>query len=72
MPPHPELDDKIATIKKQLSWLIEEKGEYAAVREMRKQVGWYLKGIHGSAEIRRKVNHMDLAEEVESLLDTLI
>lgn len=72
VPPHPELDEKIATIKKQLSWLIEEKGEYAAVREMRKQVGWYLKGIHGSAEIRRKVNHMDLAEEVESLLDTLI
>ena len=35
---------------------MEMKGEYAAVREMRKHVGWYLKGVHGAAAFRGAVN----------------
>lgn len=43
------------------------KGEYIAVREMRKHAGWYFKGIRGSAEFRGKVNKIEtLAELISS------
>ncbi len=35
------------------------KGEHIAVLEMRKHVGWYLKGRPGSAAFRNEVNHID-------------
>ena len=41
--------------------VLELKGEYAAVREMRKHVGWYLKGLPGSAAFRGKINQITSA-----------
>lgn len=61
-PEPPSLREKIHAMMRQFEWLLEEKGEYAAVREMRKHVGWYLKGEKGSSEIRRKVNAIDKAD----------
>lgn len=60
--PKPTVQDKVFTMLRQLDMVLEEKGEYVAVREMRKHVGWYLKGIKGSAEIRRQVNTIDQAK----------
>lgn len=56
LPAPPELDEKLELIIKHFDLLLEEKGEYAAVREMRKHAGWYLKGIPGSAAVRRQLN----------------
>lgn len=63
-PPAPTLEEKIQMMLIHFQRLLAEKGEYAAVREMRKHVGWYLKGVHGSAAIRRKVNSITNAEEL--------
>ena len=63
-PPAPTLEEKIQMMLIHFQRLLAEKGEYAAVREMRKHVGWYLKGVHGSATIRRKVNSITNAEEL--------
>ena len=38
--------------------LLELKGEYVAVREMRKHVGWYLKGVPGAAAFRGRINQI--------------
>ncbi len=51
--------------------MIELKGEYAAVREMRKFVGWYLKGIPGSAALRGKINLIDDARELTTAIGEL-
>lgn len=56
LPDPPTLEEKILIINKQFDFLLLEKGEYVTVREMRKHIGWYLKGVPGSAEIRRQVN----------------
>ena len=56
LPDPPTLEEKILIINKQFDYLLLEKGEYVTVREMRKHIGWYLKGVPGSAEIRRQVN----------------
>ena len=43
--------------------LAAEKGEYTAVREMRKHVAWYIKGIPHAGEIRNQVNQIDEMRE---------
>jgi len=71
VPPHPEIDEKIDLILKHFDLLLEEKGEYAAVREMRKHAGWYLKGIHGSAGIRRQLNTITKADDLKEAVASL-
>lgn len=44
---------------------LEYKGEYTAVREMRKHIGWYTTGYPGSAALRREINAMETYEELE-------
>lgn len=49
--------------------LIEEKGDYTGIREMRKHVAWYTAGYPHSAEIRRKVNMIESYEALEQLMN---
>ena len=51
--------------------LLEEKGEYIGVREMRKHVGWYTAGYPNSAAMRRAVNEVTSYAGLEELLDTI-
>lgn len=67
----PELSEIVRVMLWQLDMMVEQKGEYAAVREMRKHAGWYMKGVHGAAEIRRTVNKIDNVEELRSFLTFL-
>jgi tRNA-dihydrouridine synthase B len=55
----------------QLDWLVELKGEYSAIREMRKHVGWYVKGLKGSAKIKQEVNKITGQEELRDFLGKL-
>lgn len=64
----PSILEKIENMVKQLDWLIELKGEYAAIREMRKHIGWYVKGLKGSSEIKRLVNKITSEEELREFL----
>jgi tRNA-dihydrouridine synthase len=48
--------------------LIEYKGEYIGVREMRKHMSWYMKGLNGAAELRGKLNYTESLAEMEGLL----
>jgi tRNA-dihydrouridine synthase B len=68
-PEEPSLEEKISIIMKHLDYVIEAKGEYVAVREMRKHVAWYLKGIRGSADIRRAVNTVKDTITMKKLLE---
>ncbi len=61
-PEPPSLSEKKAMMTRHLCDLIDLKGEYAAVREMRKHMGWYMKGAPGSAAFRGKVNQINDAE----------
>lgn len=70
LPPPPTKEEKKLMMVRHLQDLADLKGEYAAVREMRKHVGWYLKGVHGAAAFRGKVNQItDIAELKETILN---
>ncbi|MDD4377520.1 MAG: tRNA dihydrouridine synthase DusB [Eubacteriales bacterium] len=47
------------------------KGEYAAVREMRKHIGWYLKGVPGSAAFRGKINQIGDIHQLKQALEEI-
>ena len=41
-----------------------EKGEYTGIREMRKHLSYYTKGMPNSSEIRNYINTIDSKEEL--------
>ena len=44
------------------------KGEFIGIREMRKHVAWYTKGLKGSAKLREEINRVESYQELEELL----
>ena len=68
LPPPPGIEDKKLMMLRHFNDVLDLKGEYAAVREMRKHVGWYLKGLPGSAAFRGKVNQITSAEKLREAI----
>lgn len=68
----PEDWQKVEMALIHLEKLVEFKGEYRAIREMRKHIGWYVKGIRYSTEIRRQINELEAFEEVSYFLNEMI
>lgn len=68
IPEKPTREEKKEMMKRHFCDMIALKGEYVAVREMRKHVGWYLKGVPGSAAFRGKVNQIN---DVQELLNAI-
>lgn len=55
-------------ILKHAKMLVEYKGEYIGIREMRKHAAWYTTGLHGASTFRGKINEVESIEELEQLL----
>lgn len=70
--PGPTKEDKINIAIKHMGLAVKEHGEYVAVREMRKHIGWYLKGMKNSARFRDMINKMESAQEVVDTLKMLL
>ncbi len=70
--PGPTKEDKINIAIKHMGLAVKEHGEYVAVREMRKHIGWYLKGMKNSARFRDMINKMESAQEVVDTLNMLL
>ncbi|MGQ9558281.1 MAG: tRNA dihydrouridine synthase DusB [Desulfurispora sp.] len=51
-----------------LRLLVESKGEYIGVREMRKHAAWYVRGLKGAARLREELNRADTIERMEQIL----
>jgi tRNA-dihydrouridine synthase B len=64
----PSHRERIDIAIEHLHLAVETSGECRAVREMRKHIGWYLKGIPEHHEIKQKVFRLESAAEVESCL----
>ena len=62
------LDHRLNVIKEHLELLILEKGEYIAIREMRKHICWYLKNLKDSTKVRQEVNRLETKQEVVTCL----
>ena len=54
--PDPSLDEQLATILEQYEDMLRLYGTHTGVNLARKHIGWYTKGLPGSAELRNNVN----------------
>ena len=61
----PTKDEVRETILRHARLQLEYKGEYTAIREMRKHVAWYTTGYPHSARLRQMVNEMETIEQLE-------
>ena len=67
--PVPTLEEKITTAIRHMNLAVAEHGDYVAVREMRKHIGWYLKGLKNSAKYRDQINKITDYKEVIAMLE---
>lgn len=67
--PEPTLEEKITTAIRHMNLAVDEHGDYVAVREMRKHIGWYLKGLKNSAKYRDQINKITDYKEVIAMLE---
>lgn len=70
-PEPPTLAEKKRVMLIHLEDMCRLKGEYAAVREMRKHIGWYLKGVPGSAAFRGKINQIGDIHQLKQALEAI-
>jgi tRNA-dihydrouridine synthase B len=57
--PDPSLDEQLETMLRQYDEMLELYGTQTGVNLARKHIGWYTKGLPGSAELRNRVNQQD-------------
>lgn len=69
LPPKPELEEVVEMMKRHAALMVEIKGEFTAVREMRKHFAWYTAGFKHSAKLRNLVNQVETYEGLLELID---
>jgi tRNA-dihydrouridine synthase B len=67
--PAPSLDEQLSTMLEQYQEMLSLYGVQTGVNLARKHIGWYTKGLPGSAELRNKVNQQDDPAVVVRMLE---
>ena len=71
MPEPVSKEEMRQTILEHAKLMVQYKGEYMAIREMRKHVSWYTAGMKNSAAFRGKINTMETMEELTDSVNQL-
>ena len=72
LPDPPADEERIAMLLRHFDLISQYKGERIAVREIRKHIGWYIKGMHGAAAMRRRTNTINDPEEMRTVIRSMI
>lgn len=64
IPPKPDWEEVRAMMLRHARLQLEFKGDYIGIREMRKHVAWYTKGMKGAARLRARINQVESYEEL--------
>ncbi|CAI6084598.1 tRNA dihydrouridine synthase DusB [Cohnella sp. JJ-181] len=70
--PEPEPSEKMRIAMLHMDRLINLKGEGQAVREMRKHLAWYLKGLPDAAHVKNEIMEMTRRADVARRLDEYV
>ncbi|MBQ4526895.1 MAG: tRNA dihydrouridine synthase DusB [Clostridia bacterium] len=68
----PDDVERLSVMKEHISLLINLKGERTGVKEARKHVAWYTKGMHGGASVRNEVCKTESYDELMNIIDEYI
>lgn len=67
----PTLSERKKIISRHFEKLLESKGDYIGVREMRSHAAWYTKGLRGGAELRNLFNRAENAEDFSNIIEKI-
>lgn len=67
--PEAGLAERIDVALRHMGLVIMAKGEYVAIREMRKHIAWYMKGFKNSAQLRNEINKIDSYQKLKQCLE---
>ncbi|MCI8384818.1 MAG: tRNA dihydrouridine synthase DusB [Acutalibacter sp.] len=67
--PLPTVTERLLVLRKHMGLMCEYKGEGRAMREARKHAGWYMKGMRGAAELRRRAGLLCTIEDLDRLIE---
>ena len=70
--PRVSLEERMSTMLNHIERLCQYKGEFIGMREARKHTAWYMKGLRGAAEYRRKSSYLTTFEDIKSLAAQVI
>lgn len=66
--PKPSIEEVTQMILRHARMMLEFKGEYIGIREIRKHAAWYTAGYPNSARLRMAINNVESFEALEELL----
>ena len=67
--PEPEPEERMETMLRHCKLLCRLKGEERGMKEARKNAAWYVKGLPGSAQLRRMAGELSRFEDAERLAE---
>ena len=70
--PEPSLEEKMEVMLKHCSYLCRYKGEKQGMKEARKNVAWYVKGLPGSAKLRAECGNLCTYEQAERMAQSIL
>ncbi len=62
--PETTIQEKLQILKHHIELELKEKPEIVAIRELRKPISWYTKGLKNSSEFREKINKIESKKEL--------
>jgi tRNA-dihydrouridine synthase B len=66
--PEPTLTQQYVLVREHYDMMLDHYGLATGINMARKHIGWYTKGLHGSADFRNAVNQEPSADKVKSML----
>ncbi len=66
--PEPTVEEICHMMLRHCQLQIERKGEFCAMREMRKHIAWYTAGLRHSAALRKACNYIETKSQLEQIL----
>lgn len=70
-PGKPPFSEVVDTMLRHARLLLEVKGEYTGIREMRKHAAWYTSGYKNAAKLRGRINEVENYSQLEELFQSL-
>ncbi len=69
--PRPTIEEMRDMLLEHAGLLVQYKGEYTAIREMRKHMSWYTAGYPHSAKLRGRINEMETFAALQEIMEKL-
>ncbi len=68
----PTMEERKSVIRRHIDLELKTKGEFTAVREMRKHICWYTTGLPNSAKLRTSLSTIESVERLYEILDEIL